>query len=90
MHVPEIIEVKEHLERLKTEKNLITYWELPYENILTRRSAAIFFLVPKDDSCETQIWEELSKYPGFDYRVNTEQKLSQLKYRITFDKGVSL
>ena len=61
MHVPEIIEVKEHLERLKTEKNLITDWELPYENMFNRRSAAIFFLVPKDEASEAQIWEELSR-----------------------------
>lgn len=90
MHVPEIIEVKDHLEKLKTENNLVSEWELPYENILTRRSAAIYFFTPVDDSKLEEIEKELSTYPGFDYRENSEKNLSKMKYRVTFDKGFVL
>ena len=54
-NVPEIKAVKKHLEELK-EKGLVSEWELPYENILTRLTAAIFFLTPKDDSKLEEIW----------------------------------
>jgi|GEM_PF-346209 len=90
MYVPEIIEVKEHLEKLKTEKKLVSEWELPYEGILTRRSAAIFFFTPADESLMEEITKELGVYPGFDFRENTEKRLSPLKYRVTFDKGFVL
>ncbi len=85
MHVPEIIEVKNHLDDL-TKRELIAEWELPYENILTRRSAAIFFLTPSASVDEEIIWKELSKYEDFCFRPNSEKKLSQLKFRITFNK----
>jgi hypothetical protein len=87
MHVPEIIEVKEHLETLKS-RSVIKSWELPYENILTRRSAAIFFFDPVDTSDATleKIAGELQKYENFSYRVNHEKKLSTLVYRVTFSK----
>ena len=83
MNVPEITEVKEKLESLKTE-NLIKEWELPYENILTRRSAAIFFLTPAGEDKTDTIWKELSQYENFSARLNTEKKLSELQYRLTF------
>ncbi|MCL6589881.1 MAG: hypothetical protein K6U80_08010 [Firmicutes bacterium] len=83
-NVPEIIKVKQHLDQLK-EKGLVQEWELPYENLLTRVSAAIFFLTPASEEKAGAIWEELKQYPNFAYRENTEQKLSKLKYRITFE-----
>lgn len=87
MYVPEIIEVKEHLDRLKA-SNLIETWELPYENLLTRRSAAIFFLTPAGDTKASfeKIQRELSKYDNFSSRLNEEKKLSSLQYRLTFSK----
>ena len=86
MYIPEIIEVKDHLTKLK-EDSLIADWELPYENILTRRSAAIFFIEPNSDEENLdKVWSELAKYEDFSYRKNTEKKLSELKYRITFSK----
>ena len=83
-NVPEIIKVKNHLEQLK-EKGLVKEWELPYENLLTRVSAAIFFLTPASEDKLTLITEELQSYPNFACRENTEKKLSQLSYRITFE-----
>ncbi len=82
--IPEIIEVKEHLAKLQEEKILKT-WELPYENLLTRRSAAIFFLTPHDKSSIEKISEELGQYKDFSYRENTEKTLSNMQYRITFN-----
>lgn len=85
MHVPEIIAVKDRLEKLK-ENGLIESWELPYENLLTRLSAAIFFFTPKNEPENlNSIQEELSAYPNFNYALNEEKKLSGLKYKMTFE-----
>jgi len=88
-NVPEINTVKEHLEELKT-KGLIKEWELPYENILTRLTAAIFFISPNDESKLQQIWIELEKHKMLQYRPNEEKKLSQLAWRVEFNKGFEL
>ena len=85
MHVPEIIEVKEHLEQLKVDGK-VSNWELPYENILTRRSAAIFFVEFPPEAGREIVWKELEKYEDFSYRENTELKLSSLAYRVTFSE----
>ena len=84
LNVPEIIKVKTHLDRLQ-EQGLVKQWELPYENLLTRLSAAIFFVTPAGDEQMETITAELQQYPNFQYRENTEQKLSPLMYRITFE-----
>ncbi|MCX6580192.1 MAG: hypothetical protein NT166_08410 [Candidatus Aminicenantes bacterium] len=89
MYVPEIQEVKKHLDDLK-EKGLLTDWELPYENILTRLTAAIFFLTPTDESKLDEIWKELAQHPMLQYRLNEEKKLSPLEWRVEFNKGFEL
>jgi hypothetical protein len=85
MYVKEIERVKEHLDNLKSE-GLITDWELPYENLLTRLNAAIFFVTPASGSNEQQLWQEMSGYSFFSYRPNDEKKLSSLEYRVTFNE----
>jgi len=85
MYVKEINEVKKQLEQLRT-NGLIENWELPYENLLTRLSAAIFFITPVAEDAEFKIWQELDKYEDFSFRLNQEKKLSDLMYRITFSK----
>ena len=85
MNVPEIKEVKEHLGQLKG-KGLVSDWELPYENLLTRLTAAIFFFTPTDDSKLDEIWKELGKHPRLIYRLNEERTLSQLVWRVEFNK----
>lgn len=87
MYVKEINEVKEHLDLLK-DSGLIKSWSLPYENLLTRLNAAIFFFTPAKDDEETisAIASELGKYKNFSYRANHEQKLSDLQYRVTFSE----
>ncbi len=84
MNVPEIINVKNRLAELQA-KGLVKEWELPYENLLTRLSAAIFFVTPTGEDQMTSIADALTEYPKFSYRENTEKKLSQLMYRITFE-----
>jgi hypothetical protein len=88
MHVPEIIEVKERLTELKSSGKILE-WELPYENILTRRSAAIFFFTESTESSIPEIERSLSQFPDFAYRVNSEKKLSQLKFRVEFKKSTN-
>ena len=88
-NVPEIKEVKKHLNDLQN-RGLVEKWELPYENILTRLTAAIFFLTPKDKTKLDEIWSQLNKYPMFIYRENVEKKLSQLDWRVEFNKGFKL
>lgn len=85
MNIPEITEVKETLESLKKD-GLLKSWELPYENILTRRSAAIFFLTPEEETTLPSVWDKLERYENFSYRLNAEKRLSDLEYRITFNE----
>ena len=87
MHVPEIIEVKDQLEKMK-KNGLIKEWELPYENLLTRRSAAIFFLTPaaEDENTTEKICAILNAYYNFSKRPNTEKLLSEMPWRITFSE----
>lgn len=86
-NVLDIVKVKTHLAQLK-EKGLVREWELPYENLLTRLSAAIFFMTPTNPEHAASIWEEFEAYPNFGYRENNERKLSQLEYRMTFEDPI--
>ncbi|MBL6449144.1 hypothetical protein JMN32_22725 [Fulvivirga sp. 29W222] len=85
MNVPHITEVKEKLDGLKSQK-LIKDWELPYEDILTRISSAVFFVSLEDDGKAEEVWSELSGVKDFSVRPNEEKKLSELSYRLTFSK----
>ena len=89
MNVPEITEVKNHLDDLK-KNSLIKEWELPYENLLTRLTAAVFFLEAVDESKLEEIWKELDKHPRLTYRKNEEKKLSQMEWRVEFNKDFEL
>lgn len=84
-HVPEIIAVKDRLEELKN-KNLIKDWELPYENLLTRLTAAIFFVEPIGGEEMEPVWEELKEFTYFRYSTNGEEKLSKMKWRVEFSE----
>jgi hypothetical protein len=85
MNVPEITAVKNLLDSLKS-KELIESWELPYENLLTRLSAAIFFVTPMPNVDARFALDELSNLSNFSYRVNSEKKLSSMDIRVTFSK----
>jgi hypothetical protein len=83
LNIPEIIKVKNRLMELQA-VGLVKEWELPYENLLTRLPAAIFFLTPNGEDKMAAIIEALKEYPNFNCRDNIEKSLSLLKYRITF------
>lgn len=82
-NVPEINKIKQQLDKLQ-HLGYIDKWELPYENILTRLSAAIFFISPVNELSCARIWNDLNIFPDLQYRLNSEQELSKLKYRVTF------
>ncbi len=88
-NVPQINEVKTQLEALR-EKGLVRAWEVPYENILTRLTAAIFFLTPTQDPALEEVWASLGQFPRFTYRPNEEKELSQLDWRLEFNKDFEL
>ncbi|MEN5196983.1 hypothetical protein [Sphingobacterium faecium] len=88
-NVPEIIMVKDHLSNLN-DKGLIKDWELPYENILTRLTAAVFFLTPVREEHLDLIWKELSTHKMLKYRKNEERKLSDLEWRVEFNEGFEI
>lgn len=82
-NIPEIIEVKNYLDKLKKE-GLIAEWELPYENLLTRISAAVFFVLPQDNISPERIWEKMKKFENFCYTINDNKEFSLLPYRVEF------
>lgn len=86
MYSKDIQAVKDELAVLRQE-GLVKEWELPYENLFTRLSAAIFFLTPVESipDAESLIWARLGRYEDFSHRLNTETRLSGLRYRITFN-----
>lgn len=88
-NVPEINKVKIHLDNLRKD-NLIQHWEMPYENILTRLTAAIFFLTPTSEAALQKIWDALKTYPMIQYRLNDNKALSDLEWRVEFNKGFEI
>ena len=84
-NVPDIQFVKQQLNELKS-KGLVKEWEIPYENSLTRLTAAIFFLTPTEESVLPEIWRELATHRSLQYRLNESNKLSGLQWRVSFDK----
>ena len=87
MNIPMINDAKVIFNGL-VEKGLIKEWELPYENLLTRLNAAIFFVTPITNDKEglIELWNELGKLDNFSYRLNSDKKLSKLMYRVTFNQ----
>lgn len=84
-NVPGILEVKNRLTELQ-ERGLIDAWALPYENVLTRLDAAIFFLTPTREDALEEIWSELCRIPGLNYQQNVDKKLSDLSWQVQFTK----
>lgn len=82
--VPAIRAVKDQLEALQ-QKGLVQEWEVPYERILTRLSAAIFFLTPAHGTDPEEIWKALGAIQPPKYRLNQEKQLSQLDWRVEFN-----
>jgi hypothetical protein len=84
--VPEIRDLKKLLVSL-TEQGLVKHWEIPFEDILTRLSAAILFLTPAANNFLPEIWQRLKVFPNLKYRPNDEKKLSILEWRLEFNNA---
>jgi hypothetical protein len=88
-NVPEINEVKERLDFFVL-TGLIDKWELLHEPLLTRRTAAVFFLSFSDEAKADVVWTELSSFPMLSYSRNDDRELSALDWRVEFSKGLPL
>jgi len=82
-NVPEIKAVKRQLDELK-KNGFVKEWEVPYENILTRLTAATFFLTPTTPAKLEHIWNALMTHNMLQYSVNEDKKLSSLEWRVEF------
>jgi hypothetical protein len=79
-NVAEINEVKNLLIEMQ-EEGSIRSWELPYENLLTKLSAAIFFITPTKPEQLLEVWKRLEKYGDVSYERNESKKLSELDFQ---------
>ena len=82
-YVPEIQQVKQQLETLE-KKGIIQSWELPYENLLTRLSAALFFVTPTGDM--QHVLEAIKTQPTVCCEKNDKRSLSDLEYCLFFQQ----
>lgn len=82
--VKEIKEIKQYLEQLRQD-GLIRQWELPYENLLTRLTAAHFFVQPAENQ-EQEVQALLSKLPQALLRPNPHPQLSSHPYELIFEE----
>lgn len=83
-NVPGIVAVRDRLTELQS-RGLVKTWKLPYENLLTRADAAIFFLDPAEDRELEEIWQALRDIPNFSYQENVDKKVSDLPWQIRFN-----
>ncbi|NMM55480.1 hypothetical protein [Paenibacillus aquistagni] len=84
--IEEIQSVKSCLEKLK-QKGIIIAWELPYENLLTRLNAAIFFFTPSEGVNPVVIQEHLIEYPNASVTPHQPAAISQMPYKIAFEQS---
>ena len=81
-NVPSINEIKDCLEEMKQNKWIIE-WQLPYENVLTKKEAAIFYFAPASEVYLDAIWNKLKKYgvsPKYEKADKADNILSDLPY----------
>ena len=80
-NIPGIVSVKEKLVELES-LGYIKQWELPYERLLTKLDAAIFYIAPNDGYDLEAIGVQLNKVCKCDFQKNVNGKLSALPYEI--------
>ncbi|WP_025688035.1 hypothetical protein [Paenibacillus zanthoxyli] len=81
-NIPSIQEFKQQLIQCE-ERGLITEWELPYEQLLTRLQAAIFFFNMDSDHAPDELYSVFADYPDLVIQPN-QGSLSQMGYQISF------
>jgi len=82
-NVKEIKEVKSIFAQLSS-GGIVKTWELPYENLLTKLSAAIFFFSSDNNQDVNNVDYALGKIPGYRRKTNDVYELSKLDYRVDF------
>ena len=60
-----------------------------HEDILTRLTAAIFFLSPTEESKLEKIWNELTTNEILQYKLNQDKTLSQLDWKVEFTRDLN-
>jgi len=88
-NIKEINDVKGVLSDLQN-KGIIKEWSLPYENLLTRLTAAIFYVSPAPEHQVESIWKTLNQFPRFSPTINNNRELSNLEWKVEFNKDFSL
>jgi len=81
--VPEIIEVKRELDQLVADGE-VARWELPYENILTRLNAALFYVEFVASQPSDEAWRRISCHGDLCFGLNADRVLSDLPYWFGF------
>jgi hypothetical protein len=84
-NVPQIKAVQQRLDEMKV-LGLLSAWELPYEKLLTRLTAARFFLTPAPGAEPQAIWQQLQAYGRLRYQPNPAQKMSALAWQVEFNE----
>lgn len=83
-NIEEIKEIKSLLIEM-TEGGVLQCWELPYENILTRREAALFFFTPKTEQALEVVRDRLASCGDSKIEKNTDKTISMMSHRLRFD-----
>lgn len=83
MSKKDIVAISGKLADYKSQGHIVA-WELPYETLLTRLSAAAFFVDVPSETALSEISDGLKQYPDFKIVDQHNSKLSKLRYKITF------
>lgn len=85
-YAKDVMGLKDHLEQLKN-RMILTGWEMPHENIISRLTAAVVFISADKSKIKEVIEELTSKFFNYKihYRPNDEKKMSRLGWTIEFD-----
>ena len=63
---------------------------MPYEHLVTRLTAAMFFVEPTTEDTANQIWQALETHPRFVVQQNDQKNLSELPWMVQFNEGFEL
>lgn len=79
--VDELICIKKRIAKLQ-EQGVVSEWELPYENLLTRKNAAIIYLNTESEENLKCIVLQLEDFGNWRFELNQNKTLSSMKYKI--------
>ena len=87
MYTPEINDLKNHLESLKS-RNLLKDWNLPNESKAERCRTVTFFVTPINEKTLLEIIQEFDKYENLRCIINTMEKSTESAYKISFLRNI--